>query len=67
MKIPKNWIKEWQDLSVEDDSGTIEFHLSRSDKRWILYWAVIFVSCMVMIPLIATKISERHLLNAVAA
>ena len=27
MKIPRNWIKEWQDLSVEDDSGTIEFHL----------------------------------------
>ena len=67
MKVPRNWIKEWQDLSVEDDSGTIEFHLSRSVKRWILYWIGIFIFCMVMIPLIATKLIERRLLNAVAA
>lgn len=59
--------KERQDLLAEEDSDMIEFHLRRSDRRWIIYWAVIFVFSMVMIPLIATKISERYLLNAVAA
>lgn len=59
--------KAWQDVLAEDNKDLTELHLSRSDKRWILYWAGIFILCVVMVLLIAIKISERHIQNVIAA
>lgn len=59
--------KAWHDFFFEDGDVYFPLRLSQSDKRWILFWVSVITFCMMLVFLIIVRLSERRLMNEVAA
>lgn len=54
-------------LFTENNSNSLKFYLSRSDKRWVLYWSSMICLCAMMIALLIERHHDHQILNMVAA
>ena len=68
--MKKKWIqikKAWHDFFFEDGDVYFPLRLSPSDKRWLLFWVSVITFCMMLVFLAVVRLSERRLLNEIAA